>query len=250
MALRKLLGNVLEITLVFFFHQDAPFTCHLCGKSFKWKANLNLHLKVHNGERVKCDSCGKEFARRGDLVRHRRSHQGLRPHACQLCPRTYADRAALNKHMKSHQEHRPFTCDICNKSFHFLWYLNAHKKMHTDVKKYNCHLCDREFTKRGSLTTHIKMHSANLLEDDKPDSIVGVNASGSESNSLEAEGQVHNPLDVSDMKVEVALADIKVNLNDVSQLSSNGSETIVISTLDAVNPDTIVGAAILEDTDM
>lgn len=228
--------------------QDTPFTCHLCGKSFKWKANLNLHLKVHNGERVKCDNCGKEFARRGDLVRHRRSHQGLRPHSCTQCPRTYADRAALNKHMKSHQEHRPFTCDICNKSFLFLWYLNSHKRTHSEERKYKCDVCEKEFTKRGSLTTHVRMHNANLFEEVKTDSNVG--ASGADSNSLEADAEMQNPLEGSDMKVEVALADIQVDLNEASDLDSNGGETVVISSLEVVNPAVIVGTPMLDDTSL
>lgn len=230
--------------------QDTPFTCHLCGKSFKWKANLNLHLKVHNGERVKCDGCGREFARRGDLVRHRRSHEGLRPHACTLCPRTYADRAALNKHLKSHQEHRPFTCDICNKSFHFLWYLNAHKKMHLEVKRHKCHICDKEFSKRGSLTTHLKVHNANSLEDDRPDSTVGI--SGAESNSLEADDVLHSSsLNVPGMKVEVALEDLKVNLNDVAGLNSNSSDAVAeLTSLDVIMPDSVVDSSLSNEANM
>lgn len=211
---------------------------------------MNLHLKVHNGERVKCDGCGREFARRGDLVRHRRSHEGLRPHACTLCPRTYADRAALNKHLKSHQEHRPFTCDICNKSFHFLWYLNAHKKMHLEVKRHKCHICDKEFSKRGSLTTHLKVHNANSLEDDRPDSTVGI--SGAESNSLEADDVLHSSsLNVPGMKVEVALEDLKVNLNDVAGLNSNSSDAVAeLTSLDVIMPDSVVDSSLSNEANM
>lgn len=184
------------------------------------------------------------------MVRHRRSHEGLRPHSCSLCPRTYADRAALNKHLKSHQEHRPFTCEICNKSFHFLWYLNAHKKMHLEDKRYKCHLCDKEFTKRGSLTTHIKMHNSNPLEGDKPDSTIGV--SGAESCSLEAEDVMHHAsLDVSGMKVEVAMADIKVNLEDVAGLNSNSSDAVgLMSSLEVVTPDSVVETSMLNDANL
>ncbi|XP_034256973.1 zinc finger protein 773-like [Thrips palmi] len=231
--------------------QDTPFTCHLCGKSFKWKANLNLHLKVHNGERVKCDKCGREFARRGDLVRHRRSHEGLRPHSCTLCPRTYADRAALNKHLKSHQEHRPFTCDICNKSFHFLWYLNAHKKMHLEEKRYKCHLCEKEFMKKGGLTAHQKIHNSYILEEEKPDGVVGV--SGTESNSLEGVEIIHTaPLEpVVRMKVEDGMADIKMDLSHVSALNSNSDSVgVVMSTLEVVNPDTVVDSSLLNDANL
>lgn len=232
-------------------NQDTPFTCHLCGKSFKWKANLNLHLKVHNGERVKCDKCGREFARRGDLVRHRRSHEGLRPHCCTLCPRTYADRAALNKHLKSHQEHRPFTCDICNKSFHFLWYLNAHKKMHLEDKKFKCHLCDKEFSKRGGLTTHLKVHNSNVLEDGA-EVIVGV--SGAESNSLEGVDVMHATTIDSNtisMKAEDGVTDIKIDLNNVTVLNGNSSDSVaVMSTLEVVNPTTVVEASLLNNANL
>lgn len=226
--------------------QDTPFTCHLCGKSFKWKANLNLHLKVHNGERVKCDKCGREFARRGDLVRHRRSHEGLRPHSCTLCPRTYADRAALNKHLKSHQEHRPFTCDICNKSFHFLWYLNAHKKMHLEEKRFTCHVCEKVFSKRGGLTTHLKVHSSNVLEEEKRD--VGV--CGTESNSLEGVAIIHTtPLDP--VGVKDGMTNLKMDLSNVTVLNSNSPDSVgVMSTLEVVNPDTVVDSSLLNDANL
>ncbi len=56
---------------------DKPYSCEICGDSFRTKGNLKAHMPNHTdgdtGNLYKCEICGKCFNRIGSLKIHLRT---------------------------------------------------------------------------------------------------------------------------------------------------------------------------------
>ncbi len=94
--------------------------CHLCGKGFFHKHQLERHNLVHigyderpNSKALICDQCGKHFRTPGGLARHTRQHQGA--FKCELCQKVFGSQNDLTRHIKSHVEQSDHTCHLCGK---------------------------------------------------------------------------------------------------------------------------------------
>ncbi|XP_077528668.1 uncharacterized protein LOC144141039 isoform X2 [Haemaphysalis longicornis] len=57
---------------------QTPYSCTVCRKSYRQKRSLDMHVKVHNGERCHvCGICQKSFTGKSKLVAHERLHSGI-----------------------------------------------------------------------------------------------------------------------------------------------------------------------------
>ena len=52
-------------------------SCGVCKKNFKRKYYLDVHKRIHTGEKpFKCDVCDKSFTQKHHLTRHMLVHTG------------------------------------------------------------------------------------------------------------------------------------------------------------------------------
>ncbi|CAL1602359.1 unnamed protein product [Knipowitschia caucasica] len=82
------------------------FVCSFCGKGFNRPKKVEIHQRIHTGERpFSCVTCGKSFSEAGNLKKHQRIHTGEKPYSCDLCGASFAwVRNVKNHKLKCHPE--------------------------------------------------------------------------------------------------------------------------------------------------
>ena len=79
-----------------------------CGKWFRRKWDLSLHLQKHKGIEFKCDhdECSFSMATNKQLKEHQKRHTDDYPHECKICHKSFKYRSGLKRHRdKDHKDH-------------------------------------------------------------------------------------------------------------------------------------------------
>jgi len=79
--------------------------CPYCEKAFFSRAQLQDHVKKHEGRpSYCCDTCGKGFFRKDCLTNHTKTvHNCERNYACETCGKKFGTNYKLERHLKIHR---------------------------------------------------------------------------------------------------------------------------------------------------
>ena len=120
--------NICTITVA----KKTPFQCELCPVSFFHSSDLEVHSRIHTGEKpIKCDICKKKFNVKGNMVRHRKIYNEIKPFECKLCCYKSSTEQNLERHVRTHTGEKPFHCDVFHKDFLTRFNMVKHMKTHT-----------------------------------------------------------------------------------------------------------------------
>ena len=132
----KVFKTPASLSLRQYDHEELRFTCKRCGKGFHFKGQLAQHKVDHRTTRTfQCmhSGCGRWFKRKGDLVLHLETHKN-KEWKCKECNHTTTCEKYLKDHVKSQHEtdkaDYKYKCAICNKSFLYRTQLARHKDSH------------------------------------------------------------------------------------------------------------------------
>lgn len=135
------------------------YQCPVCKKSFRFSSYLQQHSIIHTGKKpYKCPDCGKDFAFHHNMKTHQRLHQ-QKPFRCTQCRKGYSEESQLQRHMLSHTGEKPYKCHLCVKSFSLAYLLRDHLNTHTGERPHRCQECHKSFPWLSSLLVHQKIHT-------------------------------------------------------------------------------------------
>ena len=120
-------------------HEDKRFKCDSCDYSSHFASELAVHKIVHRtnpSHQCMHANCGKWFRRKWDLSLHLHKHKGIE-FKCDhnRCSFSTATKKQLKEHQKWHMDDYPHECKTCHKSFKYRSGLKRHRdKDHNDHK--------------------------------------------------------------------------------------------------------------------
>ncbi|CAG5988299.1 unnamed protein product [Menidia menidia] len=79
-----------------------PFKCSHCGKAFREKEKLDVHVRVHGREAsaFSCHICSQGFISDAALEEHLLLHAETRSYSCLLCPESFERLEVLREHVE------------------------------------------------------------------------------------------------------------------------------------------------------
>ncbi|XP_037669553.1 zinc finger protein 646 [Choloepus didactylus] len=150
---------------------ERPFSCEVCGRSYKHAGSLINHQQSHQTGHFGCQACSKGFSNLMSLKNHRRIHADPRRFRCGECGKAFRLRKQLASHQRVHVEwrggggtrkptrdDRPFRCGQCGRTYRHAGSLLNHRRSH-ETGQYSCPACPKTYSNCMALRDHQRLHS-------------------------------------------------------------------------------------------
>lgn len=159
--------------------------CPVCGRKFRHRGIMALHMRKHENGNHKCEICGRSFRLFSSLLRHEVVHSD------QLLPPP----AKSFQHQVEQLQKNTYACPDCGKLFSREKALQFHMKSHgyetsrspastgvaEAVRDLQCATCLANFSKKSSLRAHQKLCTSRYREG-------GVKMEKSKNDAAKSEG--------------------------------------------------------------
>lgn len=203
---------------------DNSFSCEICGKLYKYRAGLKIHMDhSHKSNRVKkyftCEVCQAIYTKKGSLNHHiiKMNHTTEKQKSvlrlakpCKQCGKVFGTGVKLQRHMNQvHIKEKKMTCQFCGKGFDDKSNLRQHIQTHTGDKPC-CDICKITFRSRRKLCSHM-MEKHNIFME------------LSESDPLRIIKQAKNAVNTSNSGEETTHASVNIPVSDASIPITNHS---------------------------
>ena len=136
--------------------------CTICGKGV---FNLKQHIEqVHENKPVQCPICGKSFKGKVNLTIHLVSHEEKQ--CCPICGINVRSIKAHIKTVHTSDDKKRFPCQDCEKGFINESYLQKHRiNVHLKTYPYHCRYgCDAKYNDTSNRNSHEKKKHGGLFK--------------------------------------------------------------------------------------
>ncbi|XP_077267818.1 uncharacterized protein LOC143900399 isoform X4 [Temnothorax americanus] len=140
---------------------EFKYECEYCGKKFKVKSDMRLHVRFkHKESPIICDVCGKTCSNSNSLYVHQKWAHFKPKYECEICKRRMVTQENLDQHiLLQHERRESFVCEECGKSFSENHRLKQHMMTHTGDRPFDCHICGKAFARRTAYRQHLLIHT-------------------------------------------------------------------------------------------
>jgi len=103
------------------------YKCPICIRAFCQSEKLDIHMRVHAGERLYTLRCDKSLIQPGNLHKDKHCLQSNRvSHHCPYCKKMFKTNGVLKQHLRIHTDAKPYSCKLCSDRFMWSYQLKQH----------------------------------------------------------------------------------------------------------------------------